>query len=85
MHDVIHMQAQIYYPMSDLSAIPRFFDALAVELRERMAAEGVTGGIKALKLLSHLLFASPEAESTPQFQRSLSLHPPSLLIASLSS
>ena len=68
LHDVICSQAQIYYPTSDLSAIPRFFDALAVELRDRMAAAGVTGGVKALELLSGLLFASPGTEGTPQPQ-----------------
>ena len=62
----MRLQAQIYYPMADLSAIPRFLDALAVELRMRMAAAGVTGGVKALELLSRLLFASPDAEGTSE-------------------
>ena len=68
LHCLERMQARIYYPTADLSAIPRFFDALAVELRARMAAAGVTGGVKALELLSSLLFASPGTESTPQPQ-----------------
>ena len=81
---LIHLQAQIYYPLADLSTIARFFDALAVELRTRMAAAGVTGGVKALYLLSRLLFASPGAEGTPLRQcgffyaSPLSLMPPDL-------
>ena len=50
------LQARCHYPLSDLSAIERWFDAMAAELQRRMKAAEVTGGDAALKLLSELLF-----------------------------
>ena len=52
------MQAQIFYPFSDLSGIPEYLDKLGSELKGQMAAAGITGGMPALKLLSSFLFAA---------------------------
>ena len=52
------MQAQIFYPLSDLSGIPKYLDKLGSEVKRQMAAAGITGGMPALKLLSSFLFAT---------------------------
>ncbi|CAL8465273.1 g4808 [Coccomyxa elongata] len=78
--------AQIHYPGEDLSAIGSFLDDLAVELLRRMQAQGITGGVPALELLSHLLFGpepsgghkEPEDVATPRRRRSQSDTPPKL-------
>lgn len=52
------MQAQICYPLSDLSGVSNYLDKLGEELKRRMAAAGITGGMPALELLSSFLFAT---------------------------
>ncbi|KAK9862202.1 hypothetical protein WJX84_007711 [Apatococcus fuscideae] len=64
--------AQVHAPFADLTPIPRFLDALGEELRRRMADEGVSGGLPAVRMLSQFLFGRP-APGTPANGATLSL------------
>ena len=66
------LQAQVHAPFADLTPIPRFLDALGEELRRRMADEGVSGGLPAVRMLSQFLFGRP-APGTPANGATLSL------------
>ncbi|KAK9903275.1 hypothetical protein WJX75_001714 [Coccomyxa subellipsoidea] len=52
--------AQIHLPDEDLSPISAFLDKLGEELKRRMLAKEITGGLPALELLSQLLFGLPK-------------------------
>eukprot|EP00884_Botryococcus_braunii_P002387 jgi/Botrbrau1/12149/Bobra.0186s0061.1 len=51
--------AELHFPFHDFTDVFSFIFALSEELKRRMAARNVTGGLPALKLLSDLLFGPP--------------------------
>ena len=51
------LQAQLFYPLSNLSAISTYLDELGDELNRRLKAANVTGGMAALDMLNKFLFA----------------------------
>ncbi|CAK0786826.1 hypothetical protein CVIRNUC_010040 [Coccomyxa viridis] len=54
--------AQIHYPTVDFAGIPVFLDELAGELKRRLEHRGISGGPKALTVLSELLSSQPKEE-----------------------
>eukprot|EP00877_Chromochloris_zofingiensis_P004120 jgi/Chrzof1/13709/Cz08g09030.t1 len=53
--------AELYHPLSDVSAVQTFVDSLAQELKRRMQDAEVAGGVEALRLLNQLMFSPPDA------------------------